>query len=148
MAALVKGPDEGEQYGAAHNRVRFLAESPDQPLAITDVTVPPGFAGPVMHHHAEMFDIFYVLEGTLTLRLEAEERSLGPGGFALIEPGTVHSFANRSEAPVHFLNIYHPSGFEQYLKAMTSRIATGSFPTPEEMRELARSYDFVPVNGD
>jgi hypothetical protein len=31
------------------------------------------------------------------------------------------------------------------LKGVAARIATGRFPTPDEMRELEYPYDFVPV---
>jgi hypothetical protein len=62
-----------------------------------------------------------------------------------VPPGTVHTFANTGSAPARFLNIYQPSGFEQYVKEMGRRMGSGSFPTPGEMREIARPYDFVPV---
>jgi mannose-6-phosphate isomerase-like protein (cupin superfamily) len=145
MTALVLNPDDGERFGVEPNTIRFLAQSPDHPVAITEVTVPPGFPGPVRHRHAAMFDIFYVLEGEITLRLEEGDRRIGPGGFALVPPGTIHTFANTGSEPACFLNIYQPSGFEQYVKEMGRRMGSGSFPTPEEMREIARPYDFEAV---
>ena len=145
MAVVVLDPDDGERFGVAPNTIRLLAQSPDHPLAITEVTVPPGFPGPVRHRHAATFDIFYVLDGELTLRLEEGERRLGPGGFALVPPGTIHTFANPGGKPTRFLNIHQPSGFEQYVKEMGRRLDPACF---RRLRRCGRSRDpmtFEPV---
>ena len=66
------------QFGCASS-----PQSPDQPLAITDNTVPPGFPGPVRHRHDTMTDIFFVLEGELAFEFGGERRIVGPGSFVL-----------------------------------------------------------------
>ena len=58
MRAVVLGDGEGEVFGADPSRLRFLAQSPAHPFAITDNTVPPGFPNPVRHRHGRMTDIF------------------------------------------------------------------------------------------
>ena len=95
MEPIVFEETEGEVYDTGAVRLRLLAQSPDQPIAITDITVPPGFPGPVRHRHASMTDIFYVLEGELAFDLGGEWRVLGPGSFVLVPPGVAHTFANR-----------------------------------------------------
>src|SRR5215216_5057330 len=142
MEPTVFEDGEGELYDAGALRLRVLAQSPDHPVAITDSVVPPGFPGPVRHRHAEMTDIFYVLEGELAFDLEGEWRSLGPGSFVLVPPGVVHTFANRGSAPARFLNIYQPSGNEQYLKEAAKRMVDGHPWSPAEMAEVAAQYDF------
>lgn len=142
---VVLNDGEGEVYGSGPFQLRFLAQSPEHPIAITDNTVPPGYPGPVRHRHEAMTDIFYVLEGTLRLELDGEQQSLGPGGFALVPPGVVHTFSNPGPVPTRFLNIYHPAGNEQYLREVGQRVAAGQPPTPQEMVEIATRYDFVPV---
>ena len=79
MEPIVFEETDGEVYDTGAVRLRLLAQSPDQSIAITDNTVPPGFPGPVRHRHAEMTDIFYVLQGELAFELEGAWRSLGPG---------------------------------------------------------------------
>jgi hypothetical protein len=71
MDPIVFADSEGEVYDTGAVRLRLLAQSPDQPIAITDNTVPPGFPGPVRHRHDQMTDIFYALEGELTFDLAA-----------------------------------------------------------------------------
>jgi mannose-6-phosphate isomerase-like protein (cupin superfamily) len=92
-----------------------------------------------------MTDIFYVLEGELAFDLGGEWRILGPGSFVLVPPGGVHTFANRGVAPARFLNIYQPSGNEQYLKEAVQRMVEGHPWSPAEMAEVAARYDFEPV---
>jgi mannose-6-phosphate isomerase-like protein (cupin superfamily) len=92
-----------------------------------------------------MTDIFYVLEGELAIELAGERRILGPGSFVLVPPGVIHTFANRGAVPVRFLNIYQPSGNEQYLKEAVKRIVEGHPWSPAEMAEVASQYDFEPV---
>jgi mannose-6-phosphate isomerase-like protein (cupin superfamily) len=141
MEVVVFGPGEGEVFGP----LRILAQSPDHPIGFTEQMVPPGFPGPVRHRHARMYDIFYVLDGTLTLEVEAEEKALGAGSFAMVPPGVVHTFSNSGSEPVRFLNIYHPAGNEQYLKEVARRMAEGRPPSQEEMAQIASRYDFEPV---
>jgi quercetin dioxygenase-like cupin family protein len=148
MEAIIFDASEGEVFGSGPNRMRFLAQSPDQEIAITDSTLPPGFPGPVRHRHARMTDIFYVLEGTLTLHLEEGPRELGPGGFAIVPPGVVHTFSNAGPVPMRFLNIYQPAGNEHYLKEVARLMAAGRPPSPAEMAEIAARYDFEPVVDD
>ena len=148
MEAIVFGDTDGEVYDAGAVKLRVLAQSPDQPLAVTDNTVPPGFPGPVRHRHARMTDVFYVLEGELAFDLGGERRVLGPGGFVLVPPGVAHTFANPGPAPARFLNISQPAGNEQYLKEAVKRLAEGHPWSPAEMAEVAGRYDFEPVAGE
>src|SRR5215207_6767798 len=46
MDPIVFAETDGEVYDTGALRFRLLAQSPDQPIAITDSAVPPGFPGP------------------------------------------------------------------------------------------------------
>jgi quercetin dioxygenase-like cupin family protein len=145
MEPIILAETDGEVYDTGALRMRLLAQSPDHPIAVTDSTVPPGFPGPLRHRHAQMTDIFYVLEGELAIELEGEWHSLGPGAFALVPPGVAHTFANRGPAPARVLNIMQPAGNEQYLKEAIKRMAEGRPWSPAEMAEIASRYDFEQV---
>ena len=41
MEPIVFAETEGEVYDTGAVRLRFLAQSPDQPIAVTDITAPP-----------------------------------------------------------------------------------------------------------
>jgi quercetin dioxygenase-like cupin family protein len=142
MEAIVLGPGEGELLSAGESSVTIKADgaTTDGRLALSDSVLAPGFPGPVPHYHREMFDLFFVLEGTVEFRLGEETRSAGPGTFVLVPPGVVHAFANRSERPARMLNLFLPGGLEGYLREL---VALGGPPEPEVMARLAARYDFV-----
>ena len=148
MEPTVFADAEGEIYDAGALRLRLLAQSPDQPIAVTDNVVPPAFPGPVRHRHATMTEMFYVLEGELAFDLAGEQRVLGPGSFVLVPPGVVHSFANPGSAPVRFLEIIQPAGLEQFFKEAVKRMAEGHPWSPAEMAEIASRYDFERVTDE
>jgi mannose-6-phosphate isomerase-like protein (cupin superfamily) len=130
--SVLLGPGEGEILALGASHARLIAQGADAGgrVSITDIVLAPGFPGPRPHVHREMTDMFFVLEGTLTVRLGDEEHEAGPGSFILAPPGVAHTFANRSEAPSRVLNVQSPGGLEQYLKEVA---AEGGVPDPARM---------------
>ena len=55
------------------------------------------------------------------------------------------AFANRSDAPVRFLNLATPAGFEGYMRELGAAFSGGPVPTSAEMAEIASRYDFRPA---
>jgi quercetin dioxygenase-like cupin family protein len=85
--------------------------------------------------------MFYVLEGTLTLRLGDETIDAGPGTFACVPPGVVHTFRNDSDAPVRVLNFNTPAGWEHYMRDLAEAAKAGPL-TPDTFARVASRYDF------
>jgi quercetin dioxygenase-like cupin family protein len=136
---------EGESLGGGLTRLTLKAtgEATGGTLFMSESTVEPGFPGPPPHIHEKLHDMFYVLEGTLTFHLGEETAEASPGTFVCVPPGTVHTFSNQSQAPVRFLNLNTPAGFEHYMRELGAVLATGRMPTPEEMGQIASKYDVV-----
>jgi mannose-6-phosphate isomerase-like protein (cupin superfamily) len=112
--AIVVPPGEGLRIG----NVELLARSADTPrFNVAVVTLRPRADGPGLHVHEDEDDAFYVLEGELTFTVGGEEVPAGPGTFVLVPPGLRHGFANRTDAPVRFLNLHAPAGFDLRLQA-------------------------------
>lgn len=133
-------PGEGEDLG---NGIVLKAtrETTAGQLFISESTIAPGFSGPPPHFHETLHDMFYVLDGTLTLFYDGEEIEAGPGTFALVAPGTVHTFSNRSPGPVRMLNLVIPGGFEDYMRELAQAMASGSAMSPEAIGRIATKYD-------
>jgi glyoxylate utilization-related uncharacterized protein len=93
-----------------------------------------------------MQEIFYVLDGGLVLRLDERTFELGPGGFALVSPGTLHAFSNPAAERGEFLLICSPGGLEGYFEELPGIVARHGYPPPPEvMRGLGEKYDtFIP----
>ncbi|MDJ0928087.1 MAG: cupin domain-containing protein [Gammaproteobacteria bacterium] len=67
----------------------------------------PGSVSALLHSHTTQDEFIYVLEGTPTLVMNAEEYELAPGDCMGFKAGTgiAHQLANRSDQPVTYLEI-------------------------------------------
>src|SRR3954452_12663519 len=59
----------------------------------------PGQQGRI-HRHERQEEVYLVLEGTLTLAVEGEERALGPGELARVAPAVRRRLMSRGEGRV------------------------------------------------
>jgi mannose-6-phosphate isomerase-like protein (cupin superfamily) len=142
---VVRGPGEGESILGGAGVFKAEGGDGEGTFSLSETTLPPGFPGPVPHIHERLLDSFYVLEGTLTVRLGDREVEAGAGSYAIVPPGNVHTFSNQSDASVRMLNLMAPGGFEQYLKEVAAATRPGEPPDRAVMAGIASRYDFVPV---
>jgi mannose-6-phosphate isomerase-like protein (cupin superfamily) len=92
--------------------VLLRSEESDGVVSAIEVSSPPGFKGPPLHHHA--FDeMFYVLEGELTFQVEDELVTKGSGELVFVPGRVAHAFTNRGDGPARFLIACTPAGFER-----------------------------------
>jgi quercetin dioxygenase-like cupin family protein len=140
--AVVRQPGEGEKLGLGPSQSSVKAGADDGmgSLALLESTIGPNFPGPVLHEHERMVDSFYILDGTLTLRLGDEAVEAAAGSYALVPPGNAHTFSTPAE-PVKLLNIFAPAGFEGYVREIAERARAGDLDQAG-MAEIASKYDF------
>ena len=134
---------DGERHAlgpASSTTIKATTEATAGRFFISENDVEPGFPGPPPHVHDELVDSFYVLEGTLTVIVGHEEIELGAGGFACALPGTRHTFSNRTDSRVRFLNINAPGGFERYMRELAAAASAGPISS-EQIGEIASRYD-------
>ena len=101
----------------ADRRVEILCET--DAMHATRTRLGRRRAGTDPHVHREHNDVFYVLEGELTVRLGGEEVTATAGTLVVVPPLVVHAYRNASDADAVFLNVHAPgSGFAPYLRAL------------------------------
>jgi len=108
---VVTEPGRGHRVG----NVELLARTVDTPyFTLGIVVLEPGQAVP-SHVHVDEDDSFLVLEGTLSVVVGADARSVqaGAGTFVLVPAGTPHSIANHGPLDVRLLNVHAPGGFDR-----------------------------------
>ena len=139
--AVIRGPGEGESLAIGPSTLLMKAEvgDGDGTFYLGESVLAPGFPGPPPHIHQRHVDSFFVLDGTLTLRLGDETVEATAGSYAIVPPGNVHTFSNPGDRPVRALNIMAPGGFEQYLK----EAAAAGTADPATLAEIASRYDFT-----
>ena len=97
-------------------------------LSVVENVVPARSAGPPLHSHG--FDeTFYVLEGELVIRVGDALLARTAGQLAFAPRGVAHALANRRDAPVRYLLVCTPAGFERHF-ARTAAQANGIEPPP------------------
>ena len=145
MEAVVLLPGQGERIaaGASTTVMKATAATTGGAFSMSEATFPPGMAGPPPHAHRHTTDTFYVLDGTLHLTVGERELDAPAGSYILVPPGVVHTFANTSAAPVRFLNINAPGGWEHYLRDLAGAMRAGTMPGSAEFAQLVAKYDFV-----
>jgi mannose-6-phosphate isomerase-like protein (cupin superfamily) len=113
-------PEAGEIIGdAPDRRVEILSDH--DALHATWSRFGPRREGADLHVHRRHTDLFYVLEGELTIRLGPEGRPVvvAAGTLARVPPLVVHGFRNGSDADVRYLNLHAPGqGFADYMRAL------------------------------
>jgi mannose-6-phosphate isomerase-like protein (cupin superfamily) len=112
-------PGAGEVIGDSPDRtVEILVDTPE--LAMTWSRFGPGRDGAGLHIHREHSDLFYVLEGELTVkRGEGDEVAVPAGTLVYIPPMVVHGFRNAGDVDVKYLNLHAPgAGFADYMRGL------------------------------
>jgi quercetin dioxygenase-like cupin family protein len=109
-------------------RVTFLATSADtngEAVVIETVVQPHGSVA-AAHVHPSQSERFAVKSGKLGMKAGREKRTLGPGQFVVVEPGTPHRFWNAGDEPVTFVCEIRPAlQFESLLETMFALAAAG-----------------------
>lgn len=149
-SAIVLSPGGGEAVTAVGVAITFKttgAQSAGQFLTL-EYTAPPRFGGPPLHWHKVTTEIFHVLEGSLTVTIDGQSTTVGPGGYAFVPPGVVHGFANQTDAPVRYFGIASPAGLEDYFAEMAKLIQDEPSWPPADMGKvvalMARYDTFAP----
>ncbi|SDD39157.1 Cupin domain-containing protein [Mucilaginibacter pineti] len=111
----------GEQTGGAY--------------AVIDMLVPPG-GGPGPHAHADIQELFYVVDGEIEFQTEAGKYLAKKGSFVNIpKGGQVHCFKNFGTETAHMLCTVIPSGLDAFFMEIGTPVATGEFLPPPVLDE-------------
>ena len=142
-------PGGGEIIGdSADRRVEILCD--DDAMHVTWSRFGPGRDGADLHIHRLHTDLFYVLEGVLTVRLgvEGEAIPVPAGTLARVPPLVVHGFRNASaDAELRYLNIHAPgAGFAAYMRGLRDK-APVDFDQEEPPAEGTRPTSDAVVGG-
>jgi len=111
---VVLGPDEGRAYPMGRLSATFKADGTEteQRYSISEWWLEPHTKGPGAHSHPED-DVFYVLAGTMSVRVDSDWIEAAAGSFVLVPGNVTHDFENRGEERAGMLNVSAPGDFEQ-----------------------------------
>jgi len=67
------------------------------------------------HYHAESDNVYFVLEGEISVVVEGQEFRLARNDALFIPPGLKHATSNCGDVPAQFIEIYAPSAPDFHL---------------------------------
>jgi quercetin dioxygenase-like cupin family protein len=112
---------------------------------VFEVVVPEGARVPVAHHHVEVDEVVYVLEGTLTYSLAGAAHALTAGQHLLAPKGVEHHFANLHAGTARFLSVLTPAKIGRgYFREMAALINAGGPPDVVKLKETMLRHGLVP----
>ena len=96
--AVILGPGEGRSYPMGRIAAVFKADESESEsrYSISEWWLEPHTQGPGPHSHPED-DIFYVIEGTMSVLVGEAWTHATRGSFILVPGGVTHDFENRGE---------------------------------------------------
>ena len=110
---VVLAPGQGRTYPMGRICAVFKADEveTDSKYSVSEWWLEPRTQGPGAHSHAED-DLFYVIEGTMSVLVGDLWVDAPRGSFVLIPGGVAHDFENRGSARAGVLNFSVPGPFE------------------------------------
>lgn len=123
------------EYDAGKLRVLASAESTGGRYAVLELHELSEYQTPP-HRHPGMDETFYVLEGTLELRLPGKTHRLGAGSYAHVPRDTPHAQGSADGRPVRVLITVSPGHFEAFFLDRVGLVAK----TPRSHPDFRRMY--------
>jgi mannose-6-phosphate isomerase-like protein (cupin superfamily) len=116
---VVLKPGEGREYPMGRIAAVFKAdgEETQSKYSISEWWLAPKTKGPGAHSHAED-DIFYVIEGTMSVLVGESWVHAERGSFVLVPGGVTHDFENRGHIRAGVLNLSIPGAFEPQMRGI------------------------------
>jgi len=122
--AVILGPGEGRSYPMGRIAAVFKADEfeSESRYSISEWWLEPHTQGPGAHSHPED-DIFYVIEGTMSVLVGERWTHATQGSFILVPGGVTHDFQNRGDVRAGVLNLSIPGSFEPHIPEIAHRFA-------------------------
>jgi len=110
---VILEPGEGRAYAGGRVDAVFKADGAETQsrYSISEWWLEPRTRGPGAHKHPED-DVFYVIEGTMSMLVGERWTDAAKGSFVLVPGGVMHDFENRTDARAGMLNVSVPGAFE------------------------------------
>jgi mannose-6-phosphate isomerase-like protein (cupin superfamily) len=117
-------PGEGRRYPMGRISAVFKADEAETEsrYSVSEWWLEPRTQGPGAHSHAED-DLFFVIEGTMSVLIGEQWIEAPRGSFVLVPGGVTHDFENRGDVRAGVLNLSVPGPFEPDMPAIAEWFA-------------------------
>jgi quercetin dioxygenase-like cupin family protein len=135
-------PAQGDQliFGdILMNRLVRTSDTPSQ-VSVQEWTVAPHHLGAPPHTHQHEDEVFYVLEGEMTVMQDDSVATVGAGSYVVLPRGHLHGFWNSGDAPARMLVILTPGQAEAYFDAAAQYAPTDAPHDLEGVMRVSAEY--------
>ena len=132
-----EGEGKNFPFGQDHCFVKLASSHTNGELCFVEDTLKPGFYLP-RHHHKQMLEVFYILEGEVEYTFDEETITAKTGDTVTIPPNVWH--AARCEKGGKMLSIFKNGRFDEYLQRL-SELSDEQFEDKKLMEEISAAYD-------
>jgi mannose-6-phosphate isomerase-like protein (cupin superfamily) len=123
----------------------FLATGADtnEGVSFWEFTLPAGGDGPPPHIHHGHDEVFFIVEGSLTVHTADGPQPAGVNSLVVVPRGAQHTFSNDGEVAMRMVGTFSPARFENYFEELAEEIAkhNGERPSPAVIAGLYAKYD-------
>jgi len=105
------------------------------------------------HFHKEAHDIFLCLKGSVNVWAEKKCRTMSPGDFASVPPGTIHQYQIIGDY-TEFIGLIVPGGWEEFFRFIGESYSGPLFPLSDDrnvfevlmpkLKAAAEKFDMIP----
>lgn len=124
--ALILTAGQGRRYDCGTMIAIFKADEKEtsEKYSISEWWLEPDQMGIGPHQHEANDEVFYVLEGTVSILVGDRWVNAEKGTLIRIPAKTTHDFANRTHSKAGVLNFFIPGGFERNMPSIVKWFET------------------------
>ena len=117
---MILKAEEGRSYKCGAMTAIFKADEHEtaEKYSISEWWLEPNTVGVGAHQHEDNDEVFYVLEGVVSILVGDEWIEAEKGTFLRIPSRTMHDFKNQTDERTGLLNFFIPGGFERNMPAI------------------------------
>ncbi len=148
VEAIVVPAGEGRALSLRGSGVVYKAEGarPAGGPTFLEFIVAPGF-NTGDHVHSRIEEIFYVVEGTVQIRVDDRLLQANAGDFILVPPGVAHGFSSAGDKPAKMVLVISPAGVhEKYFEELAQLLSQPGAPDPEVLARIRERFDTKQVS--
>lgn len=131
------GGGKNYDYSMDHCFIKLASSDTNGELSVVEDELKPGFRLP-RHHHKQMTELFYVLEGEIEFVFDDETVVLTRGDTLTVPPNVWH--AAECVAGGRMLTIFKNGRFDEYLEQLSS-MTDDQFQNAALMKSIAEGFD-------
>lgn len=128
--------------------LHFMVDESNKAADVTvfEFVVPPEARVPAPHHHVEVDEFIYGLEGTLTATVNGTRHEIKAGDSLFIPRGSTHHHANLHASTARILSVLTPGSIgKRYFEEVAREVNVAGKPNLDRIKEIMLRHGLVPA---